>query len=239
MGVGMRFTMFQPLHGWRDFVGEVAIIVLGVLIALAFGAIVDDFKWRIAVSEARTQLRYEIGLNLAFLDDRISGQRCVKQRLNELAVVITRASETDRLPPLGRIGRPEVYTWPTSVWESQIAAQTMTHFPSGQSAAISRAYRFISFVHQNNDSEAAAWLTLNAMVGPGRPVDAASVSRLIEALGVARRSNGSLTFQKQLIKKVLFDGGLGKDFAQLDPRNPPKLSPRSICDPIGNPASTY
>ena len=239
MGVGMRFTMPKPLHGWRAFVGEVAVIVLGVLIALAFGAVVDDLKWRIAVSEARTQLRYEIGLNLAFLDNRISQQRCVEQRLNELAVVITRASEAGRLPPLGRIGSADIYTWPTSAWESHIAAETMTHFPSGQSAAISRAYRFISFIHQSNDAEAAAWLSLNGMVGPGRPVDAASVSRLIEALGVARRSNASLTFQKQLIKKVLFDGGLGKDFAQLDPRNPPMLSPPSICDPIGDPASNY
>ena len=235
----MHFHLPKPLHGWRAFVGEVSIIVLGVLIALAFGAIVDDFKWRIAVSEARTQLRYEIGLNLALLDDRISEQRCVEKRLNELAVVITRASEVGRLPPLGTIGRADIYTWPTSVWDSQVAAGTLTHFPSSQNAAISRAYRFISFIHQTNESEAAAWLTLNAMVGPGRPVDAASVGRLIEALGVAHRSNGSLAFQKQLIRKVLFDGGLGKDFAQLDPRNPPLLSPPSICDPIGKPAATY
>ena len=206
----MHFRLPKPIHGWRAFVGEVAIIVLGVLIALAFGAIVDDLKWRIAVSEARTQLRYEIGLNLALLDDRISEQRCVEKRLNELAVVITRASEAGRLPPLGRIGSADIYTWPTSVWDSQVAAGTLTHFPSSQNAAISRAYRFISFIHQSNESEAAAWLTLNAMVGPGRPVDAASVSRLIEALGVARRSNGSLTFQKQLIRKVLFRGGLAK-----------------------------
>lgn len=239
MGVDMRFTMPKPFRGWREFVGEVVIVVLGVLIALAFGAIADDIKWRSAVSEARTQLRYEIGLNLAFLDDRISGQRCVNQRLNHLAVIITRASQTGRLPALGSVGQAEVYTWPTSVWESQIAAQTMTHFPLGQSAAISRAYRFIAFVHQNNDSEAAAWLTLNTMAGPGRPVDPASANRLIEALGIARRSNGSLTFQKQLINKVLFDGGLVQDFAQLDPRNPPKLSPQSICDPIGTPPSTY
>ena len=30
----MHFHLPKPLHGWREFVGEVAIIVLGVLIAL-------------------------------------------------------------------------------------------------------------------------------------------------------------------------------------------------------------
>ena len=30
----MRVSMPKPLHGWREFAGEVGIIVLGVLIAL-------------------------------------------------------------------------------------------------------------------------------------------------------------------------------------------------------------
>lgn len=30
----MHFRLPKPLHGWRTFVGEVGIIVLGVLIAL-------------------------------------------------------------------------------------------------------------------------------------------------------------------------------------------------------------
>jgi len=33
----MHIPLPKPLHGWRAFVGEVGIIVLGVLIALAFG----------------------------------------------------------------------------------------------------------------------------------------------------------------------------------------------------------
>ena len=31
----MHFHLPKPLHGWREFAGEVAIIVIGVLIALA------------------------------------------------------------------------------------------------------------------------------------------------------------------------------------------------------------
>ena len=30
----MHFHFPKPLHGWREFVGEVGIIVIGVLIAL-------------------------------------------------------------------------------------------------------------------------------------------------------------------------------------------------------------
>jgi large-conductance mechanosensitive channel len=42
----------KPLHGWRAFAGEVGIIVLGVLIALAFGQIVQSFDDRSNAEQA-------------------------------------------------------------------------------------------------------------------------------------------------------------------------------------------
>jgi hypothetical protein len=35
----MHFHLPKPLHGWREFAGEVGIIVLGVLIALGAGVL--------------------------------------------------------------------------------------------------------------------------------------------------------------------------------------------------------
>jgi hypothetical protein len=34
----MHFHLPKPLHGWREFAGEVGIIVIGVLIALSWKA---------------------------------------------------------------------------------------------------------------------------------------------------------------------------------------------------------
>ena len=36
----MHFHLPKPLHGWREFAGEVGVIVLGVLIALGALALV-------------------------------------------------------------------------------------------------------------------------------------------------------------------------------------------------------
>lgn len=33
----MHLKLPKPLHGWRAFAGEVGIVVLGVILALAFG----------------------------------------------------------------------------------------------------------------------------------------------------------------------------------------------------------
>jgi hypothetical protein len=236
----MHFHLPKPLHGWRAFAGEVGIIVVGVLIALAFEAALEDLKWRAKVGEARTELRHEVGHNLALLKDRISQRQCVDRRLDELGALLARASSTGRLPPVGEIGEASTYTWPTSVWDSEIAAQTITHFPADQTAAISRVYRFIGFLNEASHEELQAWQTLNTMVGPGRPIDPATMSRLIEALVVARHENGALAFQKRAIDRILVRGGLGSDFPQPDPKNPPVLSPNSaICQPIGKPPPMY
>ncbi len=37
----MHVHLPRPLHGWRELVGEVGVIVLGVLIALGAGQIVE------------------------------------------------------------------------------------------------------------------------------------------------------------------------------------------------------
>jgi hypothetical protein len=42
----MRVHLPKPLHGWRAFVGEVGVIVLGVLIALGAEQMVQDFQLR-------------------------------------------------------------------------------------------------------------------------------------------------------------------------------------------------
>ena len=42
----------KPLHGWREFGGEVGVIVLGVLIALGAQQLMSDWQWRNDVRDA-------------------------------------------------------------------------------------------------------------------------------------------------------------------------------------------
>ena len=56
----MHFHLPKPLHGWRAFIGEVGIIVLGVLIALSAGEIVEALHWRAEVAEARRAMAVEL-----------------------------------------------------------------------------------------------------------------------------------------------------------------------------------
>jgi len=50
----MHFHVPKPLHGWREFAGEVRIIVLGVLIALGAEQRVESLHWRAEVRDAKS-----------------------------------------------------------------------------------------------------------------------------------------------------------------------------------------
>jgi hypothetical protein len=49
----MHFHLPKPLHGWREFGGEVGIIVLGVLIALGAEQIVESLFQKAATVDRK------------------------------------------------------------------------------------------------------------------------------------------------------------------------------------------
>ena len=212
------------------FAKEIGIIVLGVLIALALGAVATAIGWQMEGRAARQQLRYELGHNLKLLQRWESVKDCTDTRLDELGRVLARASETRRLPPLGEIPRAPSGSWPRGVWESQNAAQTVAHFPAQELASLSRVYRLFEIVAGFDRQLNEAWTVLRMMSGPGRALDDGTEAALYAALAKARVSND---YNSKTLRRVLYSR-LGRGYAQLDPRNPPIITnPRQVCDPIG------
>ena len=231
----MHFHLPKPVHGWPALFGEVGIIVIGVLIALAAEQMVEALHWHYKVAEARQELRYEIGHNLQLMDWREMMAPCADRRLDQLDMIVTAAAATGRLPPLGKIGSIDGGTFPTAVWDSQISAETATHFSAIELGSIGRIYRFLELSRDMSRDDIEAWRTLNEIVGPGRPVDAVTLDQLVRALIVARQINHYGRRYKTSINKIMTQSGLGADFAQIDPRNPPVGRPHNppICQPIG------
>ena len=56
----MHFHLPKPLHGWREFAGEVGIIVLGVLIALSAEQVVEGLHMRSETEAGETAFKYPI-----------------------------------------------------------------------------------------------------------------------------------------------------------------------------------
>jgi|KBSMisStandDraft_5_1062788.scaffolds.fasta_scaffold13931_12 hypothetical protein len=124
----MHFHLPKPLHGWREFAGEVGIIVLGVLIALGAEQLVEAAHWR---SEARSfgkAVDQELGRNLGIYDIILRQRPCVTRRLAELERFLadSRMGKQDRLAR--PIGSPERYSQYSSVWDNR-GAEVTAHLP--------------------------------------------------------------------------------------------------------------
>jgi hypothetical protein len=61
----MHLHLPKPLHGWREFAGEVGIIVIGVLIALGAEQVVEEIHFRNAVASERMALHEALRDELA------------------------------------------------------------------------------------------------------------------------------------------------------------------------------
>src|SRR5471032_132631 len=96
----------KPWHGWREFLKEYLIIVIGVLIALGAEAVVQNLHEQRLSAEARDAVRAEINLDLANLKRRANKQACIDRRIAELSAFISKSEAGKPIPPPLTIGEP-------------------------------------------------------------------------------------------------------------------------------------
>jgi hypothetical protein len=181
----MHFHLPKPLHGWREFTGEVGIIVIGVLIALAAEQVVEAVHWNAEVDDARAALRTELDHDLGAVAYRQAQQPCVMRRMD--AVNAWRESFATRHPITltGRIGGPSNYSIHSSVWEIVKTGQAAAHMPLADKVAYAQIYDVLQNIGNLQLSERAAWRTLGEADG-ARSLSDTDLRRVRDAAGAVR-----------------------------------------------------
>ena len=202
----MHFHLPKPLHGWRAFVGEVGIIVLGVLIALAAEQAAEALHWRGEVRDARRALAVELSDSIGQSYERERLSPCIERRLDSISAILTRASQTGRLPPVGMIGKPLNRTWVSSAWQTMIGGQVASHFNRRELNQLGYIYDYVERAGRGSDEEVLAWTDLQSISGPGRPISSDEISRLIRDVERARTWDTYVTvisaYMRQLTEQV-------------------------------------
>lgn len=231
----------KPLHGWREFAGEVGIIVLGVLIAIGAEKIAERVHWHHQVEVGREALGQDMSVIFVNSHEREMFSRCLSQRLSELAAILDTASETGRLPPLGDIGNPPRRPWGIPTWTSLSAAQTASHFPRGQFNEIASTANYAQIIDRLGEQEFHDWTVLHTMVGPGRRVSDAEMAQLRAALSGAHYEAKLMRLAAYQVKENIKSTGLKLDeeLASTWPERKRRMyglvRSRPICNPIGKP----
>lgn len=235
----------KPLHGWREFTGEVGIILLGVLLAMGLEQMVEMVHWRHRVELGREALGGDFVAIFWSAKERELGSHCMARRLEEISSILDKAGESGRLPPVGEIGNPPSRSWPVSSWDSLVADGTAAHLPRDELLSFGGIASFAKEIGSVNREEFTAWSQLYVIVGPGRRVGDAELGDLRRAVSEAGYQGKLMRITAFQIKDQIKQTGLqlDKDFARDWPRLYAEMKhdrPRwRLCAPLGKAPPHY
>ncbi len=195
----------RPWRGWREFLKEYGIIVLGVLTALALEQAVDALRWAHEIGDARQALGREITYNVKALKLIGVQDACMGQRLDALR----RWAEGAGPRPDGVIRRPIYYTLETSAWDVANSGQVVAHFPLDQKLRFAQLYASFENERDTIAQERDAWQNIAAIAGEPK-LDDGDRRELRHAIGLARtigpRRRGNAIFLLSESPHLAVDG---------------------------------
>ena len=166
----MRFRFFRPLHGWREFVHEVIIVVIGVLLALAGAQMIEDWRWHLEVGSTRQAIANELveAANQAAM--RLAVEDCSRDRIGELAARLKASNgrwSADPMPlalgaqptphwdnrSMGQVYSEPLVGWPQDAWDTAKSAGVLDHMSREEAASYSAVYGEIAGIRDFQNQE--------------------------------------------------------------------------------------
>jgi hypothetical protein len=210
----MHVHLPKPLHGWRAFIGEVGVIVLGVLIALSAESLVDDWRWHRQVRLAENGIKEELQTAAAMGYERLIVQPCLKARLTELtAKVLSTSGPWKASPAISNLYGKDfhavgsAYDAPnrllaTDAWQNAISSGTLNHMPLDHALALAPIYSEVRLFTQLQTEEATASSRLIPLAYDGN-FNSEQRANLLVALGdVDRRNSGLALVATQMTSNI-------------------------------------
>jgi hypothetical protein len=147
-------------HGVREFLKEYAIIVIGVLTALAFEQAVEWLHWQGKVRSAEHAIQTDLALTADLASERVALARCLDDRLNVLKALVSRTQPSAGSLPADAGGYPMLApyraparAWNTQAWEGIMTDGTYAHLKPDRARALSLLYYTVGNMREANFTE--------------------------------------------------------------------------------------
>ena len=241
----MHIRLPKPLHGWRAFAGEVGIIVLGVLIAIGFGQVVENVHERYLASRAIDHIRAELAYDSAFAAERVAIGDCMRASFTDLRRRLLASGDNwpglqgkplsgaPRLPPAASLfaSLPPVTSphrlWPVSAWTQ---ATTSGVFNEGQGRFFNYAalYAMVDWLGQLQDHEIEDYSRLMAFDVPQK-LDPSTRLQLLRGLGSLDADNANMERLAGVFVTAARKNGIPPNPAWLNRVLGPDAQSRGAC----------
>lgn len=159
----MHFHLPKPLHGWREFAGEVGIIVIGVLIALGAEQLIEGLHWKHEVAAERASLLQEATDSFGTVAVRQVAQPCIDKRLTEILTVLERHQRGQSLGITGKVRAPFVVTATRGTWQIALSGQALSHMSNEEKLKWSDIFLGFDRWDEGVKQESDFWLGLQPL----------------------------------------------------------------------------
>ena len=179
----MHFHLPKPLHGWREFLGEVGIIVVGVLIALGAEQVVETLHWKHVAASGRQSVSGEIDAQFYYASEMAQAQPCVDRQLQQLETAVLAPGPFKPVPsysdgPTNFVIRAPSRSWSSNVWQSVSTDGTAAHFDQKTRLGLSDVYALAAYLREHNSTADQLRQRLGALSRPIQP-DAATRANIV------------------------------------------------------------
>ena len=176
----------RVFQGWREFLKEVGIIVLGVLIALGAEQTAAAVHETMMAARAEALVRDEFALNVAFARERLVATPCMLSRLDEMRRVLLSTSDRAALPNLGEIGNSPERPFEWEAWKTMVSAGLVDHLSDQQRWSYQHVYLNGGTNDALQQEEQRDWATLRSLSGASRLIDIRTREQLLQVIEQAR-----------------------------------------------------
>jgi hypothetical protein len=229
----MHFHLPKPLHGWREFAGEVGIIVIGVLIALGVEQIASALRDRVSKHEAHEAVYAEIQQNLSYMKARMATQGCVERRLDDIGSLLAKAGDGPISPQPKWIGQPAIWFNEDERWQAATGSGRASLFSSDEQSRLAGVYVAIKQFLSAEEREQDAWAQLRGLESWTGPLGPAGRVHFVSALQAARLE----LWETSIGARVAFDRAkaLGVDHVGAKTMIEGYALPHAVCLPMDTP----
>jgi len=183
-GENMHIHVPKPIHGWKQFFNEIAVIAIGIGIALSGEEVLAGWREHHTANKSFEAVKDEVSVNLGRMQARLATSDCIDRRLNEIAGYIE-ARSPPRRPTW--VGRPQVWAMQTSAIDAAKSYGSMTVFPRDEQMALSTLYGSMAGFAEVQQDEQWAWAELRSIT-EDRDITDSDRASLRQAIQRARYS---------------------------------------------------
>lgn len=213
----------KPVHNWREFLNEIVIIVIGVLIALGLEQAVESWHWHDEVTSGREHLREEIAFNERVYAHRLGVVSCVRANIAALKSIVANLRAGERVNNVAPFESPHNGPIQHEIWNSLTAAQVLVHFPKRELQHYGMFYQYREDAEYFMDRESRAWSQLHVLEGNPNSLSQPELNTLWVALEDAAEMNEGLSYVVQ--SQVAVGRALGIAI-------PADRGPQAECRPV-------